>query len=97
MIEKHDFQTRKGIKHRYAHWPSAHYGEVNRPISQISQCTCPISHKFTSQNRNVHISVLNCALWDMEQKDCAIYEFGLFSKAGWLVDTTWHVAYQLTN
>ena len=28
------------------------------------------------QNRNVHISVLNVALWDMEQVHCGISELG---------------------
>ena len=30
------------------------------------------------QNRNVYISVLNGALWDMGQVDCGIGEFGSF-------------------
>ena len=34
----------------------------------IPQCTI--------QNRNVHISVLNDALWDMEQVYFGIYELG---------------------
>ena len=33
------------------------------------------------QNRNVHISVLNDALWDMEQMHCEICELGqLFTR-----------------
>ena len=35
----------------------------------IPQCTI--------QNGDVHISVLNGALWDMEEVHCAIYEIGL--------------------
>ena len=38
-------------------------------LSHISQC--PI------KNRNVHISVLNIALWDIGQVHCGICEFGL--------------------
>ena len=30
----------------------------------------------TIQNRNVHISVLSGALWDMEQEHCEICELG---------------------
>ena len=30
------------------------------------------------QNRNVHISVLNGAMWDTEQMHCGICEIGLF-------------------
>ena len=32
----------------------------------------------TIQNRNVHISVLNGALWDMEQVNCGIWELGQY-------------------
>ena len=39
-------------------------------LSHIPQCTI--------QNRNVHISVLNSALWDMGQVHCGICEIGLF-------------------
>ena len=39
-------------------------------LSHIPQCTI--------QNRNVPISVLNDALWDMEQLQCGICEIGLF-------------------
>ena len=38
-------------------------------LFHISQCTI--------QNRNVHISVLNGALWDMEQVHCGVCEIGL--------------------
>ena len=34
--------------------------------------------RCTIQNRNVHISVLNGVLWDMEQVHYGIYENGLF-------------------
>ena len=37
-------------------------------LFHIPQCTI--------QNRNVHISVLNGALWDMELVRCGIYELG---------------------
>ena len=39
-------------------------------LFNIPQCTI--------QNRNVHISVLNGALWDMEQVHCRICEIGLY-------------------
>ena len=39
-------------------------------LFHILQCTI--------QNKNVHISVLNDALWDMEQVHCGICEIGLF-------------------
>ena len=39
-------------------------------LSHIPQCTI--------QNRNVHIFVLNGALWDMGQEHCGICETGLF-------------------
>ena len=32
--------------------------------------------QYTIQNRNVRISVLNGALWDMERVHCGIREFG---------------------
>ena len=38
----------------------------------IQQCTI--------QNRNVHISVLNGLLWDMEQLHCGIYELGQLNR-----------------
>ena len=38
-------------------------------LSHIPQCTI--------QNRNVHIPVVNGALWDMGQVHCGIYEIGL--------------------
>ena len=38
-------------------------------LFHIPQCTI--------QNRNVYISVLNGALWDMEQVHCGICEMGL--------------------
>ena len=42
----------------------------NMHLSHIPQCII--------QNRNVHISVLNWALWDMGQVQCGICEIGLF-------------------
>ena len=42
---------------------------VNRPISQIPQCTCSISHNAPFRTEMcTHISVLNSALWDMKQR-----------------------------
>ena len=49
----------------------------NRPNLQIPQCTCLIP-QCTIHNRNVCISVLNSALWDMGQVHCGICEMGLF-------------------
>ena len=40
--------------------------------------------RYTIQNRNVYISVLNCVLWDMGQVHCGICETALF-----LERTTW--------
>ena len=34
--------------------------------------------QYTTQKRNVHISVLNGALWEMEQLHCGICELGEF-------------------
>ena len=52
------------------------------PISQISQCTGPISHNVPFCNRNVHVCTFllqNSALWDICQMHCGIYEIGLIS------------------
>ena len=48
----------------------------NRPISQIPECTCSISHNASIQNRNVHLYVMNGALWDMELMHSGICELG---------------------
>ena len=52
--------------------------KLNWPNSQIPQ----MMHLFhvlqcTIQNRNVHISVLNGALWDMEQVFCGIMKWSI--------------------
>ena len=56
-------------------WP------VNRPISQIPECICAISHNATFCNRNVHISVTKWCivanLWDICLMHCGICEMGL--------------------
>ena len=44
-------------------------------LFHIPQCTI--------QNRNVQISVLNGAMWDMEQMHCGICEIGLFISICW--------------
>ena len=41
----------------------------------ITQCSI--------QNRNLHISVLNGALWDMEQVHSGIYELGQLDPCHW--------------
>ena len=50
-------------------------------LTQWTKFTNPIVHlshipQCTIQNRNVHISVLNAALWDMGQVHCGICEIG---------------------
>ena len=57
----------------------------NRRISEIHP-TMHLSHipQCTIQNRNVHISVLDGAVWDMEQVRCGICEFGLLP---WIIFT----------
>ena len=52
-------------------------------MCQLTSFTNPRMHLFhipqcNIQNRNVHISVLNVALWDMEQVHSGICEIGLF-------------------
>ena len=43
--------------------------------SQIPSCTRPISHNAPfNWNRNVHISVLNGALWDIQHVHCRIWD-----------------------
>ena len=51
---------------------------------QLTWCTNPRMHlihisQCSIQNRNVHISVLKGALWDMEQVHSGICEIGLLS------------------
>ena len=57
-----------------------HHHHCNWPSSQIPEFTCSISHKCSIQNRNVHISVLNGTLWDMERIEMhsGICEISLF-------------------
>ena len=58
--------------------------EPNRPFPQISKCiifTNPRMHMFhipqcSIQNRNVHISVLNGALWELDQLGCRLSIIG---------------------
>ena len=56
-----------------------------RIAKQLTSFTNPRMHLFhipqcNIQNRNVHISVLNVALWDMEQVHSGICEIGLLCK-----------------
>ena len=46
-------------------------------LTNLRNPTLHLSHipQYTIQNRHVHISVLNCALWDMGQAHCGICEF----------------------
>ena len=48
--------------------------------SQIPQCTYRVSHNVNTQNKNVYVSVLNGALWDMGNVHCSICENGLLGK-----------------
>ena len=52
----------------------------NRPI--LTNPAAHMSHipQCTIQNRNVHISVLNGALWDMGQVHCGISKLSLFAE-----------------
>ena len=49
----------------------------SQQLFHIPQCTI--------QNRSVHISVPNSALWDIDQMHCGIYELGHL-ELGWLYD-----------
>ena len=53
---------------------------VHIPIDQFHNSRMHLSHipQCSIQNRNVHISVLNGALWNMEQVHSGIYELGQF-------------------
>ena len=51
----------------------------NRPISQLPKCTCMMLH----QKKDVHIFVLNGALWDMEQMHFGICVLGQFWAIVW--------------
>ena len=66
-----------------------HIGHIQHAVhsilleTQIDQITNPKIHLFhipqcSIQNRNVHISVLNGALWDMEQVHSGTCEIGVF-------------------
>ena len=51
---------------------------------KLTKFTNPIMHLFhipqcNIQNRNVHIAVLNVALWDIAHGHCGICETGLLS------------------
>ena len=39
---------------------------MNKPISQIPWCTSPVFHNTPIGDRNVHVSVENGVLWDIE-------------------------------
>ena len=39
---------------------------MNKPISQIPWCTSPVFHNTPNGDRNVHVSVENGVLWDIE-------------------------------
>ena len=63
-------------------------GCLNRPISQIPECTCAISHNATFCNRNVHVCTFllqNDALLDMAQMHCGMDLFRSFlSEFHWI-------------
>ena len=59
-------------------------------------CRCSVDIKnlqCSIQNRNVHISVLNKALWDMEQVHSGICEIGLFITEIW----DYHISSSLSS
>ena len=56
-------------------WFVSFLGSKNAPILKISQGTCPISHDAPFRTE-MHISVLNGALWDIGQVHCRVYELG---------------------
>ena len=54
--------------------------------------------QYTIQNRNVHISVLNGALWDMKQVHCGICEYGpLEAMFSYLTDSPFAARLRLCN
>ena len=59
-----------------------------RAIMQKKQFTNPTIHLFqisqcSIQNRNVYISVLDEALWDMQQEHFGIFKIGLLLQCQW--------------
>ena len=61
------FRTEMCKWHQFCIWPNL----------QIPECTCSISQNAPFRTRNVHISVLNGAFWDMEQAHSGICDIGL--------------------
>ena len=57
-------------------YPMMHHSEQKCAHFCYTNPTMHLSHipQYTIQNRNVHISVLNGALWDMKQVHCGICE-----------------------
>ena len=54
-------------------------GIQNRPVSQIPQCTSPVSHNASFCNRNVHISVTKWCIVEYLMH-CGVCEMGLFNE-----------------
>ena len=59
--------------HFLRQWKASSLTRVNRSISQIPHCTCPIC-------QNTPFRTEMCILWDMGQVNCWICETGLFGK-----------------
>ena len=55
--------------------PSYH----NTPVSQLPQCTSPISHNTTFSTKNVHISLTKWCIVDICLMHCGVYEMYLFN------------------
>ena len=56
---------------------------INRPISQIPECICAISHNATFCNRNVH----TCAHFCYKMVHCGIYVWCIVGFVRWVYCT----------
>ena len=68
----------------------------NRPISQIPECTCAISHNATFCNRNVH----TCAHFCYKMLHCGIFVWcivGFVRLVYWVAQSRTACIYQLTT
>ena len=55
--------------------------QVNRPIAQIPQCTCPISHNTPICNKNVR---MGCAHFCYKMVHCGIWDWCIVWFVRWL-------------
>ena len=67
----HWLRRRFGTEQKPSHYLNQWWLSSKRPISPTPQCTCSISHN-ASFTVEMHTSVLNGALWDMEQMHCGV-------------------------